>query len=119
MDYGPLATTAITAFAGIVGAFLTWLGTRPKNKAEADATSAQAQLTSVSGFQILVAELQKERVQLAEHIEKQSGLIEKQSGEIEKLRREVSGLRSELEDALTRWRRGEAAPPPKHRGNRA
>lgn len=119
MDWGPLVTTAISAFAGIVGAFFTWLATRPKSKADAQAIEAQTELTSIAGFQILVAELQKERVQLVEHLEKQSGLIEKQSTEITKLRGVVSELRADLDDALAKWRRGEPAPPPRQRGNRA
>lgn len=119
MDWGPLATTAISAFAGIVGAFLTYLATRPKAAAEAGAVAAQAQLTSLSGFQMLVRELQAERVQLAETIEKQSEQIEKQSAEIGRLRREVSGLRSDLDDAMGRWRRGEDAPEARQKGNRA
>ncbi|QGY02369.1 hypothetical protein MMSR116_11160 [Methylobacterium mesophilicum SR1.6/6] len=119
MDWGPLVTTAISAFAGIVGAFFTWLATRPKNKAEANAVEAQTELTSISGFQILVRELQAERVQLIQVIEKQGGQIEKQSAEIAKLRGVVSNLRSDLDDALAAWRRGEPAPPPKPRGNRA
>lgn len=119
MDWGPLATTALSAFAGIVGAFFTWLATRPKSVADAGAVAAQAQLTSVSGFQMLVRELQAERVQLAETIERQSGQIEKQSAEIGRLRREVSGLRNDLDDAMGRWRRGEHAPETRPRGNRA
>lgn len=119
MDWGPLVTTVVSAFAGIVGAFFTWLATRPKNKAEAHAVEAQTEITSLTGFQMLVGELQKERVQLIQVIEKQGGQIEKQSAEIAKLRGVVSNLRSDLDDALAAWRRGEPAPPPKPRGNRA
>lgn len=46
-------------------------------------------------------------------------MIEKQSAEIAKLRGVVSNLRAALEDALSKWRGGEPAPPPKQRGNRA
>lgn len=39
--------------------------------------------------------------------------------EIAKLRGVVSELRADLDDALAKWRRGEPAPPPRQRGNRA
>lgn len=119
MDYGPLFTAAAAAFTGIVGSFFTWLATRPKNQADAHATEATAQLTGISGFQILVQELQKERVELAKVIEKQAGQIERQTTEIERLRAEVAGLRGDVEDILARWRRGEDAPPHPAKGNRA
>ncbi|MDP4024472.1 hypothetical protein Q8W71_17745 [Methylobacterium sp. NEAU 140] len=118
MDWGPLVTTAITVFGSIVASFLTWLATRPKTRAEVGAAEAQTQLTSLSGFQLLIRELQQERVHLAEVIEKQAGQIERQSGEIQALRAEVAAVREDLDDVLARWRRGEPAPPPVERRNR-
>lgn len=118
MDYGPLITAAGVAFSGIVGSFLTFLLTRPKAQAEAHGAHAQADYTSVTGFQILVQEMQKERVQLTAVIEKQSARIEEQSTEIAKLRAELSAVKSSLDDVLGKWRRGEAPPPLEPRGNR-
>ncbi|MCB4804256.1 hypothetical protein QO001_004212 [Methylobacterium brachiatum] len=54
----PLVTTVVSAFTGIVGAFFTDLATRPNNRADAHAVEAQTELTGISGFQILVRELQ-------------------------------------------------------------
>lgn len=118
MELGPILTASIAALTGIIGSVFTYLATRPTAAADAQRTGADADYRSAEGFQLLVRELRQERAELAEVIERQGAKIEAQSEEITRLRNEVFDLKSSLQDVMSRWRRGEAAPPIEPRGNR-
>lgn len=103
MDYAPLITATTTILVAILGGVFALLQGRKK-------ASADAQSSIASGFQLLVKNLQEERVELTKVIDKQATENVGLKAEVSALTKTVHSLERKVDELMRSWRRGEAPP---------